>query len=107
MECQNNTTEEQCNTIDLMSQWLSNFDANIVKNSVLKENISYLEKTIVNLETLCLKSKEESQKASTSRARARARDTEKTIEGLINGIKFSISFMHYGNKEDLNVDIVS
>lgn len=90
--------------MELVSKWLLDFDADVIKGQVLEQNIEYLEKTIKNLEVLCAKSKSDSQTADTSRARAAARDTEKASSGLANGIKFAISFMIYGKEENLNDD---
>lgn len=98
--------KESTNT-ELVSKWLMDFDAESVRNSVLEENIEYLEKTIRSLETLCAKSVSDSHKADTARARAIARDTEKTVSGMINGIKFAISFMLYGKEENLNDNSLS
>ncbi len=88
----------------LVFKWLSDFDPTVVKGNVLDGNIEMLEKTIERLEGLLVKSVEESKTASTARARAIARDTEKSTAGLINGIKFGISFLLYGEKENLNED---
>ena len=93
--------------VELVYKWLTDFDTNIVKEQVLEQNIEYLEKTIISLEALCVKAKTESQTAGTSRARAAARDTEKSAAGLINGIKFAISFMLYGKEENLNDNNIS
>lgn len=93
-------------TKDRICDILTCFDVNMISD-VIDDNKKYLEKTLVELETLRLKANKESTSADTSRARAAARDNEKTIDGLISGIKFSISFMHYKNKENLNADNIS
>lgn len=88
-------------------KWLSEFEPADVQGSVLSENIAYLEKTIERLEGLALKANSDSKTAPTSRARGIARDTEKTTNGVINGIKFGIAFLLYGKEEDLNEDHLS
>lgn len=60
----------------------------------------YLEKTITNLEQLKQKYQATSENpAEHPSHRAEARDKHQAITGLINGIKFSISFMQ--NRETL------
>lgn len=98
---------ENVNSEDLVRIWLKDFSPEIVKNSVLDENIQYLEKQLLSLEILRTKAETESKTADTSRARAVARDTEKCVSGLIAGIKFAISFMIYGKEENLNADSLS
>lgn len=73
----------------------------IVRGHVLDANVEYLEKNILRLETLKLKAKADSTSLENSRARAIARDTEKMCEGMIAGIKFGISFLLYGDGENL------
>ena len=88
----------------LVFEWLSDFDPKVVKGLVLDENLEYLDKTIERLEGLMIKSAGESQIAATARVRAIARDTEKSTAGLINGIKYAVSFLTLGNKESFNED---
>jgi hypothetical protein len=88
----------------LTFKWLSEFDPESVRGQVLDVNIVYLEKMMERLEGLMVKAAGESKTASTARARAIARDTEKSTAGLLNGIKFGISFLLYGEKENLNED---
>lgn len=88
----------------LVFKWLTDFDPKIVKGSVLDQNIEYLDKTIERLEGLLIKSVEESRTSQTARTRAIARDTQKSVEGLINGIKFGISFLALGDKDNFNED---
>lgn len=82
--------------------WLSDFDPKVVQGNVLESNIEYLEKTISRLEGLMIKSSGDSKTASTARARAIARDTEKSVAGLINGIKYGISFLLHGKEVNLD-----
>lgn len=88
----------------LVFKWLSDFDPKVVKGLVLDENLEYLDKTIERLEGLMIKSAGESKIAPTARVRAIARDTEKSTAGLINGIKYAVSFLTLGNKENFNED---
>ena len=91
----------------LVYAWLSDFEPQIVKNNVLEANIEYLEKTISRLEGLVAKAHGDSQTATTARARAIARDTEKSVAGLVNGIKFGISLLLHGKETDFNEDPTS
>lgn len=86
----------------LVLKWLSEFEPENVSGSVLDENIKYLEKTMERLEGLMVKSISDSRRLPTARGRAIARDTAKSTEGLVNGIKYGISFLIYGNKEILD-----
>lgn len=91
----------------LVYAWLSDFDPQKIKGNVLEENVEYLEKTIARLEGLVAKSHGDSQTASTARARAIARDTEKSVAGLVNGIKFGISLLMHGKETSFNEDSTS
>ncbi len=86
----------------LVYAWLSDFEPKKVQGQVLESNIEYLEKTMTRLEGLMMKCHGESQTASTARARAIARDTEKSVAGLINGIKYGISFLLHGKEVNLD-----
>ena len=88
----------------LVYAWLSEFEPNKVQGQVLESNIEYLEKTMSRLEGLMMKCHGDSKTASTARARAIARDTEKSVSGLINGIKYGISFLLHGKEVNLNED---
>jgi hypothetical protein len=91
----------------LVYAWLSDFEPEKVKEQVLEANIEYLEKTMARLEGLMVKCHGDSQTASTARARAIARDTEKSVAGLINGIKYGISFLLHGKEVNLNENDIS
>jgi hypothetical protein len=102
MSSRNKERQKSKDAQALTFKWLSDFDPASVKGKVLDENIVYLEKMMERLEGLMIKSAGESKTASTARARAIARDTEKSTAGLLNGIKFGISFLLYGAEENLN-----
>lgn len=93
---------ETKDSLDLIKTWVSDFDPEKVKEAVLNENIGYLEKTIVMLESHRTKYEGEQKTAASARSRGIARDKEKSIAGFIDGIKFGISFLLYGKQENLN-----
>lgn len=60
----------------------------------------YLEGQIKNLEKMILSYRVQSQnKELPARIRARSRDLEQNATGLLNGIKFSLSFLEHQDKE--------
>ena len=80
-------------------------DGNAIAKKILNEsfplpdklpNEEYLDTYIIYLESLALGYKRESENREVSQLqRARARDFEQNCYGLINGIKFGISFFYY------------
>lgn len=80
----------------LLRQVLKSFNTKDVET-----NQFYLEERLKQLAVAAQVYKNQSQNATIpSRVRARARDLEQNAYGLINGIKFGISFMLH-SKEDL------
>lgn len=77
---------------------LSNFDL----SKLQVNHKDYLEGQIKNLEKMIISYRVQSQnKELPPRIRARSRDLEQNAMGLLNGIKFSLSFMEYQNKEKI------
>ena len=75
---------------------LEDFDATNLKVN----HKDYLEGTLKNLENMILSYRVESQNQKLPpRIRARARDLEQNAMGLLNGIKFSLSFVYHQDKE--------
>ncbi len=93
---------ENKDSLELVKTWTADFKAESVKNAVLEGNVEYLEKTLVSLEAHRTKCENDQKTANTARARAVARDTEKTLVGFINGVKFGISFLLYGKEGNLS-----
>ncbi len=79
----------------ILNDFLDEFESSSVKN-----NQSYLEFQIGRLERMAAGFRNQSRNPEVSNhQRARARDLEQNSLGLINGIKFGISFMLH-NEED-------
>lgn len=63
----------------------------------------YLESQIENLESLIVMYRAQSKnKELPPRIRARSRDLEQNTMGLLNGIKFSLSFIERQNRENID-----
>ena len=77
---------------------LQEFDT---KNLKVKHK-DYLEGQIQNLEKLVLSYRVQSKNSELPpRIRARSRDLEQNAMGLLNGIKFSLSFIEHQNEEEI------
>lgn len=62
----------------------------------------YLEGQLNNLEKMILSYRVQSKNSELPpRIRARSRDLEQNAMGLLNGIKFALSFIHHQNKDSL------
>lgn len=62
----------------------------------------YLEGQLNNLEKMVISYRVQSQNKELSpRIRARSRDLEQNAMGLLNGIKFALSFLDHQDKEDI------
>lgn len=81
----------------ILRQWLGQFKPEEINSN----NVQYLEQQLEHLQAMSMTYAAQSiNKKLPPRIRARSRDLQQNCIGLINGIKFALSFIHH---EDINL----